>query len=152
MEEIIGFSTWLDRNDEMLKKRFPKIQKTYSNHSTEGFALAVSEELLLCVAICTIATITKSWYAYIVWFGVFAAYAVHLVIHIAQSVIIRKYIPAVATSIIMLPVSAMFLYKCTSILNLTRTEIIVSTTAGLLIIGINLKFAHYLMKRFTLKK
>ena len=103
MEEIIGFGMWLGANRKMLEKKCPFILKTYPDFSTEGMAVAVSEELIICIAFCASAIFTGSKYACLLWFGGFFAYTLHLVIHIAQSIFLGKYIPAVATSIALLP-------------------------------------------------
>ena len=55
MEEIIGFKFFLRQNEAELKQRFPLILRRYKNFSTEGFALAVYEELILCIAISVLA-------------------------------------------------------------------------------------------------
>ena len=55
MEEIIGFKFFLRQNEAELQKRFPFFLRRYENFSTEGFALAVYEELILCIAISALA-------------------------------------------------------------------------------------------------
>ena len=102
MEEIIGFGLWLTKNREFLDNKYPKISNTYKPYSTEGMAAAVMEELVLCLVICLISRFTGF---YGLWIGAFMAYTVHLVIHIGQSIVIRKYIPALITSLICLPIS-----------------------------------------------
>lgn len=84
MEEIIGFKFWLMQNGNMLKEKYPKIAKEYEGHSTEGFALAVAEEYIICLLICVLSIITGR---YGLWFGGFIAYAIHLIVHIIQSAV-----------------------------------------------------------------
>ncbi|WP_447512654.1 HXXEE domain-containing protein, partial [Clostridioides difficile] len=105
MEEIIGFGIWLKKNKSMLDKKYPFISKIYENYSTEGMAFAVFEEFILCIIFCILTVITENRYVYLLWLGSFIAYTLHLVIHIGQSIIIRKYIPSLITSIICLPIS-----------------------------------------------
>lgn len=102
MEEIIGFGIWLKKNKSMLDKKYPFISKVYENYSTEGMAFAVFEEFILCIIFCILTVITENQYVYLLWLGSFIAYTLHLVIHIGQSIIIRKYIPSLITSIICL--------------------------------------------------
>lgn len=118
MEEIIGYGTWLRNNKEMLRNRFPSLSKIkiFDVYTTEGMALAVFEELILCIIFCVISILSK-WYA--LWLGAFIAYTIHLVIHIVQSIIIRKYIPALATSIIALPLSIYFISESMALLAYT---------------------------------
>lgn len=148
MEEIIGFRFWLKKNRAMLQEKFPKIAKEYEHHSTEGFALAVFEEYALCLIISGIAVATD-WYG--LWFGGFAAYALHLLIHIGQSLVIRKYIPAAATAILTLPISIFFIIKSNAVLNFSIFEILIYTIIGVVIIGGNLKLIHILMNKFTMR-
>lgn len=61
MEEIIGIIPWLHRNHKFLSEKYPAItraiMKQYGQASTEGFALAVFEELLLCILLCLISLV-----------------------------------------------------------------------------------------------
>ncbi|MDC9367331.1 HXXEE domain-containing protein, partial [Clostridioides difficile] len=111
MEEIIGFGIWLKKNKSMLDKKYPFISKVYENYSTEGMAFAVFEEFIFCIIFCILTVITENQYVYLLWLGSFIAYTLHLVIHIGQSIIIRKYIPSLITSIICLPISILCISK-----------------------------------------
>ena len=71
-------------------------------NSAEGMAVAVFEELLLCVLFCLISLWSDFYY---LWLGGLIAFTFHLIVHIIQSVVIHKYIPAVTTSILLLPIS-----------------------------------------------
>lgn len=152
MEEIIGFSTWLDKNKNMIMKRFPaiykKIDKSYKHHSTEGMAVAVLEELLLCILFCLISLWCSFYY---LWLGGFIAFTLHLFIHIIQSIVIRKYIPALATSVLLLPVSIHLIVRFIGLMSADAFSIILYSLIGAIIIVINLKFAHHLMNKFTVK-
>ena len=110
MEEIVGLGWWLDRNREMLSERYPFVLKTYRNFSTAGFAFAVYEELVICLVICVGAVFTDSVLLWGIWFGGLVGCALHFVIHIGQSVVVRQYIPAVATSVLCLPASVWLIY------------------------------------------
>lgn len=146
MEEIIGFGIWLDKNREMLVKHFPKISETYNNYSTEGMALAVFEEFIICIFFC-IFSLTFNFYG--LWLGGFIAFALHLFIHIVQSIIIKQYIPALITSIILLPVSIYIVIKAINILDYSIITVFVFGIVGIAVIAANLKLAHILMNRFT---
>ncbi len=108
MEEIIGLRLFLQRNEEMLSKRYPFILKTYHDFSTEGFALAVLEEFIVCTVFSIMAFYTNTEFFKLLWLGGFIACTLHFVIHIVQAVIIRQYIPALITSILCLSVSGLF--------------------------------------------
>ncbi|MGO0907376.1 HXXEE domain-containing protein [Clostridioides difficile] len=149
MEEIIGFGIWLGKNKSMLDKKYPFISKNYENYSTEGMAFAVFEELILCLIFCILAVITDNQYVYLLWLGSFIAYTLHLIIHIGQSIIIRKYIPSLITSIICLPISIWFISKSIYILDCEISTTILYSMIGIIIVGLNLKFAQSLIGKFT---
>lgn len=146
MEEIVGLGLWLTKNRIFLDNKYPKISNTYKLYSTEGMAAAVMEELVLCLAICMISKYTGF---YGVWLGTFVAYAVHLVIHIGQSVIIKKYIPALITSIICLPISIWGIKSSINLLSYSTGNIIIYSLIGIVVIVGNLKIAHWIMHTFT---
>lgn len=100
MEEVIGFGIFLKRNKKMLDEKYPFVSRIYEPFSTEGFALAVFEEFAVCLLFCLIAVATDHIWTWLLWLGGFIAYALHLVLHMVQSLIIKKYIPALATSFI----------------------------------------------------
>ncbi len=146
MEEIIGFGIWYKRNKTMLDERFPAISKSYGDYSTEGMAAAVYEELILCIAFCLMAIVTDR---YALWLGGFIAYAVHLVMHIGQSIVIRSYIPALVTSTIALPVSIWIIKECIGLLGYSAGTVVFYSVIGIAVVGLNLKLAHLLLSRFT---
>lgn len=149
-EEIIGFGSWQKKNMMIMKEKMPKAEqkfrKMYKNYSTEGMALAVFEELILCILICIISIISGY---YQLWVGAFIAFIIHLIMHIAQSVIWKGYIPAVITSLITAPISIIVLYQSLISLHYTAGTVICWSIVGLAIVILNLKFAHNLMSWFT---
>lgn len=151
MEEIIGFGIWLKRNIEWLDKKYPFVSRTYKNFSTEGFALAVFEELVVCILICVMALITDNEYVYCLWLGGLIACTLHFAVHIGQSIIIKQYIPAVITSILCLPISIWIIVKCLTRLQGNGNQLFTFSMIGILIVALNLKFAQLLMGKFTVK-
>ncbi len=144
MEELIGFKAWIEKNKRILDDNYPRLSKTFDNYSTESMAVAIFEEFLLCIAFCMIAQAT-GWYA--LWLGGFIAYTLHLGVHIFQSIFIRRYIPALVTSVISLPISIYFIAKSIELLNYSWGYIILFGIIGIIIIVVNLKFAHFLMQK-----
>ena len=145
MEEIIGFGMWLKTNKQQLQDKYPNILNTYKDFSTEGFSLAVFEELVLCIMISALALfldIQPLWY---LWLGGFLACTLHFIIHIGQAIVMRQYIPAIATSTICLPISIRILYKCFLLIKSEWYYVTVFIVAGMLIVVCNLKFAQKLI-------
>jgi len=116
-EEIIMFKPWLEKNRAEVRRRFPRIDKVLRQHhdrlSTSAYAVIVMHEF------CIIALITYvSLYAdaYHWWFGAFAAFSLHLLVHIVQWLVYGKYVPVIVTSFLALPYC---LYTFTVFLNVT---------------------------------
>ena len=57
MEEIMGLRGRLTKNEAVLAERFPKIAQLYMHFTTEGFAVAVFEELCVCILFCLLASL-----------------------------------------------------------------------------------------------
>lgn len=148
MEEIIGYGLWLTKNRAFLDEKYPKISNTYKPYSTEGMAAAVMEELVLCLVVCIITRITGF---YGLWFGAFVAYTVHLIVHFGQSIVIRKYIPAVITSIICLPISIWVIASSITLLSYSVSNVIVYSLIGIVVVAGNIKLAQWIIRIFTKK-
>ncbi|WMI80252.1 HXXEE domain-containing protein [Anaerotignum sp. MB30-C6] len=104
-EEIIFMQPWLRRNRSYLCKRFPTLSKRLLVHfdhiTTSSFAFGVAEEFILISIITIVSYMTNR---YILWAGFFIAFTLHLVIHCFQALMVRKYVPAIITSMICLPI------------------------------------------------
>jgi len=148
MEEIIGMRMWVVRNGDSISRRFPKTALIFNNFSTEGFALAVAEEFALILIICCLA-LSEIRICELIWLGTFIAFTLHLVVHIGQAIVIRKYIPSLATSIIMLPICYWTINDGIRITGSSIVETATCSIAATLAIGANLLFAHWLARRFN---
>lgn len=151
LEEIIGFIPWLQRNERLLAKKATAILKTHKDLSTEGFALAVAEEFVVVFFVSFFAIFYHTRFLYLIWLGGFIAFALHLVLHILQAIWIRRYIPALATSILCLPVSSIIIWKTTTLLHINTIELLVFSLIGVLIVISNLFFALWLGKQFSVR-
>lgn len=146
MEEIIGLLPWLNHNRKFLRKRYPAIMRQYEQVSSEGFALAVFVELLLCIFLCLMSLFTN-WFG--LWLGGFIGCTFHFLIHIGQAIVIRRYIPCLITSIISLPVSTYVIYKSIYLLAYSFYQVLFYSFIGISVIVVNLAFSHRLMKCFS---
>ena len=146
MEEIIGFG-WFFRNNPMIFDRFPKITKAYKDYTTPGMALAVYEEFIPFFGISLLAFYFENDVLYTVWFGLFLSLTVHFLIHIGQSIYIKKYIPSFITSIICLPISLVILINSLQYIDVSLSTVLLIGGSIIFMIA-NLRFAHWLMHRF----
>ncbi|MBP5365814.1 MAG: HXXEE domain-containing protein [Bacteroidales bacterium] len=144
-EEIIGFRWWLDRNKDILQTCFPRFFKQFDNYTTEGFALAVFEEFVVCSIGSALAVYVGTPLLLYIWLGGFIGFTFHLFVHIVQSVVLRKYIPALITSVLTLPVCVYIVYQCFSADTCIDVTAIVGLAVGFAAVFVNLIFALRLM-------
>ncbi len=146
MEEIIGFG-WFFRNNPEIFEKYPGITAAYKDFTTAGMALAVYEEFIPFFGISLLAYYFENDVLYALWFGLLISLTAHFAVHIGQSIFIRKYIPSLITSIICLPVSVIILINCSRHMIFGAVTIILIAVCIILMM-VNLKFAHWLMHRF----
>ena len=151
MEEIIGFKIFLKKNHDELEKRFPAILRCYKDFSTEGFALAVYEELFLCILICTLAYFIDMPVLWYLWLGAFIGCDLHFFVHLIQVSIFRRYIPACITSLLCLPINTLIICKCLVFIEGSVIFAGIFIALGAILVFINLKIAQSLIGWFTRK-
>ena len=74
MEEIIGMSTFLKKNKDLLEEKYPLIINQYKNFSTEGFSFAVYEEFILCMVISALVFFTDIKLFYFLYYSFYIQY------------------------------------------------------------------------------
>ena len=145
MEEIIGFKRWFEKNMDVVKKH-RLLEKIHKQFSTEGFAMAVLEEYILCIVLTGISFFSKK---YIIWIGFFIAFSIHLAVHIIQCVFIKRYIPALISSIILLPISLFLIGSSIDNFGYHFSNIAIVSALAIILLMLNLLFAHWIMKAVT---
>ena len=146
MEEIIGFG-WFFRNNPEIFERFPRITKAYKGFTTAGMALAVYEEFIPFFGISLSAYYFENDVLNALWFGLMLSLTAHFIVHLIQSIYIRKYVPSLITSIICLPISVGILINSSKYMNFNLMSVVI-IFASIILMMLNLKFAHWLMHRF----
>lgn len=151
LEEIIFLKSFITQNKDYITKRFPRISEKMlprlERLSTEGFALAVAEEFVQLSVVTFGSVFFGSYY---LWLSFFMAFAVHLVMHLVQWLIVRRYIPIVVTSLLAL---AYCIYTLVVVVDqniFQLTEILISTAIGIVVAYFNLVFAHKLGEKYDL--
>ena len=147
MEEIVGFERFFTKNPDLFD-RHPKIMKAYKGFKTDGFALAVYEEFIPFFGISLLAYFFPGNILYSLWYSLMLSLTGHFVIHIGQSLYIRKYIPSLITSIICLTLSLAILIRCAGDIEFSLMTVLF-IIIGVAIMMMNLKIAHTLMHRFN---
>ena len=138
---------WLDKNIDIVK-RYNKISMIYQNYSNEGFSVAVLEEYLLCILVTGVSIFFKM---YIIWVGAFIAFSGHLLVHIIQSIIIKRYVPALVSSIILLPISVFLINEVIHTFRYIFSSIVISSIICIIVMLLNLMFIHKIMKKVSEK-
>ena len=146
MEEIIGFGSFFRNNPELFD-RFPIITKAYKDYTTAGMALAVYEEFIPFFGISLLAYYFENNVLNILWFGLLISLTAHFIVHIGQSILVKKYIPSLITSIICLPISVIIMIQSSHYIDFGPVTVVL-IVASIIFMMINLKFAHHLMHRF----
>lgn len=109
----------------------------------------MAEEFVVVLLVSFFALICHTRLLYLIWLGGFVAFAFHLVVHILQAIWIRRYIPALTTSILCLPVSSIIIWKASTLLRVNTSELLFFSLIGILIVISNLFFALWLGKQFS---
>jgi hypothetical protein len=146
MEEIIGFGWFFRKNPEIFEK-YPKITKAYKSFTAAGMALAVYEEFIPFFGISLMAYYFGNEVLYALWYGLLISLTAHFIVHIGQSIYIRKYIPSLITSVICLPISGIIVINSLKFMVLSLSTVLIIVGSILLMIA-NLRFAHWLMHKF----
>ena len=144
-EEIIMFRHWLDRNRDELKRRFPKFERflahrRHFDYSTATFAIGTAHEFILVflISFCAVWLDSYQW-----WFAAFAGYSIHLIVHLAQWAIYRKYIPVIITTILILPYCVYAFSEFTKASILSPLQMLSWTVIGIGLTTLSLLFAFF---------
>ncbi|AIQ13748.1 HXXEE domain-containing protein [Paenibacillus durus] len=144
-EEVIMIRAWLQRNKSYIRARKGKPVPFNIQASTASFTVAVAIEFVILSVITILSYLLDN---YVVWYGAFAGFTVHLVFHLYQWIRFKKYVPSALTSVVFLPVCCYFLYKSAVFLGYDALTLILSTLIFTVIIAVNIAVLHKLMVRF----
>ena len=122
----------------------------YRNLKTECFAAAVYEEFIPFFGVSLLAYFFPNKLLISIWYGLFLALTGHFIVHIGQTIYLKKYIPCFATSLICLSVSVNILLRCTRIMTFDVSSILIIIVSILLMV-VNLRLAHILAQFLNTK-
>ena len=152
-EEIIFLKPWIRKNGGYLAERFPRISKRLlprlDGLSTSAFALAVAEEFVL-LSLITLGSVLFD--NYLLWLAAFMGFFVHLLMHVGQWIVVRRYIPAIWTTFLALIYCVYTLHVIIAKNIFRPSEIALWTIVGLVLVGGNLIFTHKLAAMFDKKQ
>lgn len=146
-EEIIFLRAWFHRHRSVLSERIPRFAGRILPHmeqtSVPAFVLGVAEEFILISGVTVLSVVFD---CDVVWFGVFFALSLHLVIHILQAAVLRSYVPSLATSIALLPYCVYTF--CRMLPAALQPPMVISAVLSVVFMALNLYVLHILMARF----
>lgn len=134
------------KNRNRITTRFPKAEKMVNHLSSlnnVAFGIAVAEEFLIILfATLLVLSVADASMLMWMWIGLFGAFSLHLLVHMAQAVMLHSYVPGVVTSVLMLPYCAYVMHSIALVYPLWG--IAIATLAGALFAAANLLAAHRL--------
>lgn len=149
-EEIIMFKNWLGNNRDELKRRFPKFERFLAHrghfdYSTATFAVGTAHEFILIslISFCAVWQGAYQW-----WFAAFAGHSAHLIVHLAQWVIYRKYIPVIITTILTLPYCVYAFAELAKASILSPLQMFLWSVVGIILTVLSLLSAFFVMSKF----
>lgn len=149
-EEIIMFKSWLGNNRNELKRRFSKLERVLArrghfDYSTATFAIGTAHEFVLISVI----SLSAVWLeAFQWWFAAFAGYFIHLIVHLVQWAIYRKYIPVIITTILTLPYCVYAFVEFAKASILSPLQMLLWLVVGIILTMLSLLSAFFLMSKF----
>ncbi len=109
IEEAATLQRWISKNEETLRRRIPSMNAAInflSGHTPIAIAFATAGEFfILSILTALLLSGLASPVCMQLWFALFLAFSIHLVIHLVQAVIIRSYVPGLVTALLALPFS-----------------------------------------------
>src|SRR5699024_3572560 len=141
-EEIMMVIAWRKRNEQKLKSI--KKQPFGSARSTASLSCGVFEEFLL---LSVLSFVSLYYDSFLVFYGIFFAYAFHLFFHIVLSMLFKGYVPGIITAAIQLPLCVYLLWWIYISIPITLVEAIITSVAGTVVLFVNILFLHGFMSR-----
>lgn len=145
IEEILMRKKYMPAIVKTVSEKVPKLKPIVihlQNISTLRFSIIVLEEFLLIVIACIINVFYDISYPL---YALFWGFSLHLIIHLGQAVVIRKYIPGLVSSLLLLPYCIAGIIDLVSLYGFDLNFI--WAVVGFAVIAINLLFMHKLVSK-----
>jgi hypothetical protein len=150
-EEIIFMRWWVRKNKEQILNKYPKLGKQVLGQfdivSTEAFSLIVAEEFLIVSFIVIFSAFTNNYDLYI---GLILAFSIHLLTHLIQSIVLKRYTPAIITTLMTGIFCAYAFVKMMNSELLSFNRTLVFTAVLTVIVFLNLKIMYSLVKKIKI--
>lgn len=113
--------------------------------TTKAFAIAALEELIVILLALAeyyrtiFGSSSLGLFGIILYAGLYYAFVLHTLVHIAQCFIVGGYVPGLVTSILIIPVTVLLLFIVCG-----TPEYLWIVLFGIVVAALNLLFAHWL--------
>jgi hypothetical protein len=84
----------------------------------------------------------------LIWLGVFIVYVLHLIAHLIQAIAVRDYMPALATSLLCLPVSCWILWSVLSSTSYSAVSVAIAGITAAIAVLAGVLSLHKLIEHF----
>lgn len=148
-EGMIVQHRWMLTHRDALVVRFPRMRGIIDHLcrlNTKAYAIATLEELFAMLVVVSY-VLLKAPCSKQVMSAMFIAYALHLILRIVMSIVVRGYVPGLVTSILLLPYVLLNLHSIW--LALSGLELLFWSLTGIAVTLINLRFAHWIGRKTT---
>lgn len=145
-EEILMVKAWQQKNKKYIQGRNDKYIPFNFKASTAAISLGVEVEFVIISIAAIISYLLNS---YVIWFGLFIAFTLHLFFHIFMYINFKKYVPGVATSIIFIPICCFIVYRNNILLHYSIPTLLLSILISTLIMIGNIYILHKAVEKFN---
>ena len=140
IEEIAKRKRWAIKNADRIGGMYPNIHPMLvhlRDMSNRSFCIIVAEELLL-ISLAVISAIYGGFMAPLL--ALTWGFSLHLLVHIAQALATRGYIPGLATSVLLLPYAG--LAVADMLQQFTWQQNLLYAASGVIVVILNLILMH----------
>ena len=137
LEEVMVLPPWIQQHRHKLANILPSKLQPVLGISRTGFAVIALWEGII------IAAVSLLFPASIWWFGMVAAYTLHLLLHCGQYVMLRKHglpVPKLITVPLELPICLYILFQNLSVASVSH--LIIASVIWMVFAAVNLAAAH----------
>lgn len=144
-EEVLYLPRWLDKNKNLLSQKLKNkfFHKVISHMDITKFGLIVLEEYVLLILLLIYITISGK---YILFVGILLGYTLHIIGHIVQSLILKKYISGLFTAVVSGIISIILAIIIIKKLDFLVMDIFITTIMIFISLVINLFICHALVQ------
>ena len=113
MEEAYALPRWMAKHKDELLARYPKYAKQIevrALYTTKSIATKAAFEVTAVIVLTCCMLVNKwipTWILKDLWSYLFIVFGFHLACRIVQSIVLRRYVPGLATSILAMPLIVM---------------------------------------------